>query len=325
MSRRRALQLGGTVVAGITAMDLTRAASAQTETSASDKAPLASARASVGSVDKLPVKQIEQILRTEGQLTEGVLALSLDRNDLQVTGPGGIPFKPAWQVNHEFAFQSIGRNTALMIGELSLLSQEANPVIDQLIKHGLIFQALHQHFFDLSPQLFHIHFRGVGQPLDLARAVGAVVAATSTPLPQTATAPLTTPLDKEKLERILGGTAEVAADGVVVVSVPRKETITLGGVALKSDMGVSHTVAFEPLDGDKSTAVAPDFALIAAEINPLVRLMREQGFTIHCLYNQETAERPQLYFSHQLAVGDAYDLAQKIRRGLERTNAKFKP
>jgi hypothetical protein len=79
-----------------------------------------------------------------------------------------------------------------------------------------------------------------------------------------------------------------------------------------------------PLDGGKRTAVAPDFALIASEINPLVLKMREQGFTIHCLYNHETAESPQLYFSHQLAVGDAYDLARKIRNALEHTNTKFK-
>jgi hypothetical protein len=82
-------------------------------------------------------------------------------------------------------------------------------------------------------------------------------------------------------------------------------------------------VAFEPLD-DKKTAVAPDFALVASEINPVMQLMRSQDFTIHCLYNQETAETPQLYFSHQLAVGDAYDLARKIRKALERTNTRFK-
>lgn len=324
LSRRRALRLGSSIAAGLAAMDFSRVASAASggldagESQSAPKSP--SARAG----GKLPVKQIEEILRTDGKLTNGVLAISQDRNDLHVTGPDDIPFKPAWQVNHEFAFQSLGDDKAIISGELSLLSKEANPVIDQLLKHGLTFQALHQHFFDLSPQLFHIHFRGVGKPLDLARAVAAVVGATGTPLPQKSPAAPKTPLDKDKLEKILGGTAEVADDGIVIVSIPRKETIVLGGVHLKPETGVSHTVAFEPLDGGKRTAVAPDFALVASEINPVIQLMREQGFTIHCLYNQETAETPQLYFSHQLAVGDAYDLARKIRRGLERTNSKFK-
>lgn len=313
--RRRAMMLAGSIAAEF-ATDLFP----QVASAASDAPEGAAAHPS----GKLPVKEIEKILRTDGKVTDGILAVSLDRKDLHVTGPGGVPFKPAWQVKHEFAFQSLGDAKAIVTGELSLLSKETNLVIDQIIKHGLMFQAFHQHFVDLSPQLFHMHFRGVGHPLDLARAVAAVVASTSTPLPQKSTPAPTTPLDKDKLEKILGGTAEVADDGVVIVSIPRKETIVLDGIPLKSEMGVSHTVAFEPLDGGKTTAVAPDFALIASEINPLVQLMREQGFTIHCLYNQETAESPQLYFSHQLAVGDAYDLARKIRKGLERTNTKFK-
>lgn len=55
--------------------------------------------------------------------------------------------------------------------------------------------------------------------------------------------------------------------------------------------------------------------------NRTVCLGRGQGFTIHCLYNQETAENPQLYFSHQLKIGDALQLAQQIRKGLDQTNS----
>jgi hypothetical protein len=84
---------------------------------------------------------------------------------------------------------------------------------------------------------------------------------------KSATAPKTS-LDKDKLETILGGTAEVADQGVVIVSIPRKETIILDGVLLKSEMGVSHTIAFEPLPGWKRTTVAPDVALIVSEMNP---------------------------------------------------------
>ena len=68
-------------------------------------------------------------MRTDGTVTDGVLAMSQDRKDLNVTGPDGIPFKPAWQVKHEFEFQSLGPDKAIISGELSLLSKEANPVI----------------------------------------------------------------------------------------------------------------------------------------------------------------------------------------------------
>jgi hypothetical protein len=266
---------------------------------------------------------MEQILRTSGTLSNGVLNITQDRNDLDhVTGPGGIPFKPAFEIRNEFHFQPLQSGRAIVNGEISLLPSEANRVIDRILANGLVFQAFHQHFFDLNPQLFHIHLRGIGSPLGLARAVANVVAATATPLPQAEPSHPSTPLNTRLLEQILGGTAEVDEEGVVVVSISRKDNIILDGVRIKPEMGVQHTVNFEPL-GDNRTAVAPDFALAAAEINPVMTLMRKQGFAVHCLYNQETAESPQLYFSHQLAVGDPYALARAVRQGLEKTNTEF--
>jgi hypothetical protein len=48
--------------------------------------------------------------------------------------------------------------------------------------------------------------------------------------------------------------------------------------------------------------------------------MRRQGWFQGCLYNQETNEHPQLYFDHMLKVGNAYQLAHEIRRGLDLTD-----
>jgi hypothetical protein len=42
---------------------------------------------------------------------------------------------------------------------------------------------------------------------------------------------------------------------------------------------------------------------------------------IGCLYNQETDEVPQLYFSHMWKTGSPYDLAQSVRKGLLLTNS----
>ena len=56
-------------------------------------------------------------------------------------------------------------------------------------------------------------------------------------------------------------------------------------------------------------------------MTPVVSLMRGAGWQVHCLYNQETAESPQLYFSHMLKTGDVYELAAEIRKGLDLTHA----
>lgn len=50
--------------------------------------------------------------------------------------------------------------------------------------------------------------------------------------------------------------------------------------------------------------------------------MRGMGWDIGCLYNQETNEHPQLYFSHQFKTGDPYALAAEIRKGLDKTNSQ---
>ena len=271
---------------------------------------------------ELPVKQIEDIMQTNGTVMNGVLSLELDRNDLHVTGPGGIPFKPAFELNGEFAFQPLGDGRAILNADFPLLPQETNPFIDKVFAGGLVFMAFHQHFFDLQPMVFFIHFRGIGDPIQLAKAAIAAVKVTGTPLPQPMPPNPTTPLDKDALARILGGTAQVGGDGVVTVSIPRAETIFVAGVALKPETGVSVTVAFEPLGNNGQAAVAPDYALIASEVNPALEVSRAEGFVVHCLYNQETAEQPQLYFSHNLAAGKAIDLAKKIAKVLDKMNLK---
>jgi hypothetical protein len=48
--------------------------------------------------------------------------------------------------------------------------------------------------------------------------------------------------------------------------------------------------------------------------------MRAQGWELDCPYNQETDEHPQLYFCHAFKTGNAYQLAQQVRSGLEHMN-----
>jgi hypothetical protein len=325
MSRRRALALGANVASGILAAGMLGSCADSTSPpggARQSRTRTTSPAFSLSKAGELPVKQIEEILETEGTVKNGILQLEQEREDLHVVGPGGIPFLPAWEIKHEYFFQPLGRGRAFVNGDFCLLPSELNPVIDQLLAHDLVFMAEHQHFFDLHPMVFFIHFRGIGDPLQLARAVRATVRVTGTPLPQTKPTNPTTPLPAKTLARILGGEADVGDEGVVTVNVPRREQIVVAGVHLEPEMGVEHTIAFEPLGGGQHAAVAPDFALIGAEVNPVARLMRAQGWQIHCLYNQETDEFPQLYFSHQLKVGDAVQLAREIRRGLDQQSLR---
>lgn len=309
--RRRTLTAGGAVMAAVLA---------NTPGSAFGQAGPVMPPPTTGS---LPVQDIQRILRASGHVSGSVLHVSQLRKDLNdVAGPADIPFKPAFALHNDFYFQSIGPGRAILNGDLALPAEEINAVIDRILSVGLVFQAFHQHFFDLDPQIWFVHLRGTGSPYGMARGLDYVVRATGTPLPQSAPLNPSTTLDAPRLGRLLGGEARIHEDGVVSVSILRREQLTLGGVAIDPRLGVSHEVHFEPL-ADGRTAVAPKFALLPQEVAIVMRQMRREGFDIHCLYNQETAETPQLFFSHLLAAGNPYYFSRVIRRVLQQTNTRL--
>ena len=305
LGRRRTLVAGGTLMAGVLTAGTPGAALAQAGT--------------------LPVQDIQRILRASGRVSGNVLHVSQQRRDLNdVVGPDDIPFKPAFALQNDFYFQALPNGRVIFNGELTLPPEEINAVIDRILSTGLVFQSFHQHFFNLDPQVWHVHLRGTGGVYGLVRGLDYVVRATDTPLPQTAPMNPTTTLDAPRLGRLLGGEAEVHEEGVVSVTILRRDQFTLGGTAIDPRLGVAHEVHFEPL-ADGRTAVAPSLGLLASEITPVIRLLRREGFDVHCLYNQETAEMPQLYFSHLLAAGNPYSYARVIRRALQQTNTRFMP
>ncbi|QKG21569.1 DUF1259 domain-containing protein [Actinomadura verrucosospora] len=326
-ARRAALRRfrgGAALLAGLVA---TGAAVAGTATApdadaAGPRAATSQARAWTGT-KRLPVKQIERTLQADGHVSSsGVLEVDIDRKDLHVTG--GRPrvrFEDGFQIQHELYFQSLGHGKAILNGDLALRPQEIQPVIDAFIAHGLTFQAQHQHLYDLRPMVWFLHFRAIGDPVRMAGAARAVIGKTSTPLPQHSPPHPTTPLPERRLAKILGGDATVGENGIVTVTVPRTDRIRLGGVLVDPDLGVSTSVQFQPL-GKGKAAVVPDFSMTAKETQPVISVMRRRHWQVGCLYNQETAEFPQLYFSHMFRVGDPVALARQVRAGLDRTHVK---
>jgi hypothetical protein len=316
ISRRHALALGGGIAAGGV---LSTAAPATATVASPDRWRRRRLRHQFGS---LPVDQMQEILQAEGMVTDGVLSIDIERTDMPaVAGPLGVTFTPAFELDGMLAFQPMGDKYAFFNGMTAAIkAEEANPVIDAIIANGLIFQAYHQHYVETSPNVWFIHFRGGGNPLTLAQAVRNVFKATSTPFPQTMPSNPTTPLDADRLGSILRGDATVGDEGVVTVNVERTDRIVIDDIIVSPELNISTDIEFKPLSSSGSNAAAaPDFSLTSFEVQPVVALMRKQGWFDGCLYNQETNEYPQLYFSHMLNVGDAYTLAQEVRNGLDLT------
>jgi uncharacterized protein DUF1259 len=271
----------------------------------------------------LPTKALDGAMQSQGQMSNGVLSFSVDRTDITNVHIHGVPIKPAFEINGSINFQSLGHGRAFMNGDLALKPSELNAAISAIIRNHLVFQAEHQHMYDFSPMVWFVHLRGRGDAVTLAHEVHNVVAATGTPKQSSPSNPKT-PLDKNRLEKILHGyDASVSEDGVVTVFVARRNPIRIDGVTINPANNIATNVAFEPLNkSGTEVAAIPDFAMEAGEINSVVGTMQAQGWDIGCLYNQETAERPQLYFSHEFKTGNPYTLAQEVRAGLDRTNAR---
>jgi uncharacterized protein DUF1259 len=281
-----------------------------------------------GSSSQLPVKQIEQIVGAQGELTGGVLDITIARTDIgDVRGPLGVTFTPAFEIHGELGFQPVGKNQALLNADMALLEPETNPFVAALLQHGLVVQAFHQHL-PMAPQVWFVHFRGVGDPIALARAARAALDVTHTRLPQPPPPRPTTPLDAQRLSRILHGQATVGADGVVTVTVLRTDRIVLDGIRVAPQCGISTRIEFKPSrkDDDASKAnaqVCPDFSMTAAEVVPVIKRMQlEHHWFQGSLRNDETNQQPQLFWDAMVKEGDAYQLAQEVRSALDLTRSK---
>jgi hypothetical protein len=271
----------------------------------------------------LPVEQIEQTVGAQGNVSNGVLDISIERTDIgDVHGPEGVTFTPSFEIHGDLYFQPLDNGQALLNGDMALLPEEVNPFITALLKHKLIFQAYHQHLIELTPPVWFVHFRGVSDPNTLAQEIhDAIQQATHTPLPQSSPSNPTTPLDANQLASILHGSAEVGDEGVVTVTVDRSHGVKLGGVYAEP------TPEF-PLRLSSSLWEALKLQLFRTSLwtggsQSVVELMlTELNWFQGCLYNQEILEFPQLFFDHMLKVGDAYTLAQEIRQGLDKTDSE---
>ena len=315
LSRRTALKLGAGMTTGLMTASLgQRFAFAEHDDGAES--------------NTTPSKQdqdtIQNILDAEGQASNGVFQVDIDRDDLMDVMLHNVPILPSFQINGTAFFQRVRGGKLMLNGDIALKSSELDKFIKALIAHDLVFQAEHQHMYDFEPDVWFVHYRGVGSADFLATSLKAALNQTSTPFPQTMPSNPKTPLPADEIGKILGAEPEIGADGVVDYYIPRKEELILGGHHINPYLNVAHNIAFQPYGGGQNAAVIPDYALIAAEINNVIRYALSNAWDIGCLYNQETDEHPQLYFSHQCKVGDSVHLAHQIRTALNMTNSQFK-
>jgi hypothetical protein len=86
-------------------------------------------------------------------------------------------------------------------------------------------------------------------------------------------------------------------------------------------MGVATALNFQPTNGGRA-AITGDFVLIEAEVNPVMRILRDKGVAITALHSHMLADSPHLFFMHFWGIGDAPTLARGLRSALDEMNVK---
>jgi hypothetical protein len=150
----------------------------------------------------------------------------------------------------------------------------------KLAEGGISITALHNHLLRAQPATFYMHVLGHGDAVKLATALHEGVALSKTPLvntppPAAGSPPPKIDLDTAMLDQTLGAKGQIAG-GVYQANIRRAETIKDGGMEVPVAMGSAETINFQPTGGGKP-GITGDFVLTAAEVNPVLRALREQA------------------------------------------------
>jgi hypothetical protein len=264
-------------------------------------------------------KAVEQALGKAGSVQPGdVYKVSLPRGDLHVT-VDGVSVKAPLALGSWVAFKKAGGMTMVM-GDLVLTEDEVTPVLTKLQEGGVEQTALHNHVLHESPRVMYMHISAMGDAVKIAKAIHDALALSKTPFsaPAAATPSQDLGIDTKQIDQILGQSGKVNG-GVYQFSVPRAERIIDNDMEVPPSMGVAHAINFQPTGGGKA-AITGDFVLIASEVNPVMRALRDNGIQVTAVHSHMLVESPRLFFMHFWANDDVLKLARGIRAALEKTN-----
>jgi Domain of Unknown Function (DUF1259) len=267
---------------------------------------------------RLDTATIERLTGVKGELNEkeGVFKVNAPRTDLDIN-VAGVKMTPPLGLTSWAAFQRTGEQVMVM-GDMVLLEDQANPVMSVALENGLEVTALHNHFFWDSPKVMFMHIGGMGDEAPLASAVGKVLTKIKDTsggkgeVPRVDLSPAQTSLDPKVIEDILGMKGQLA-NGVYKVTIGR--TTTMHGHEVGNTMGVNTWAAFA--GSDEKAIVDGDFIMFEREVQPVLKALRGAGINIVAIHQHMIEESPRTVFLHYWGVGPTRELAQGLKAALE--------
>jgi hypothetical protein len=253
-----------------------------------------------------------------GDFKDGVLKVNIPRSDLKVTigqRPAPTPFGFGGWV----ALTKGTHGTDVMMGDLVLTEDEVNPVMSAILDNGLEATALHNHFFREQPRIFYMHVHGMGTAAGLAQRLKPALALIPKPAtpPAGATPPAPAPpsLDTAALAKTIGQDGEQTGP-VYKITIGRPDIdLREHGAKINARMGLNTWAAFAGTDAD--AMVAGDVAMLASEVNPVLKALRSHAINVVAIHHHMTGTSPTVFFLHYYGTGAAQKLAEGVRAAVD--------
>jgi hypothetical protein len=117
----------------------------------------------------LDTKRLDEILGYTAEMSKGVYKYTIGRPDVKLT-EHGVPVSTFLGFNTWAAWQGTPEK-AVVAGDFTMLEDEVAPVLKALIENGIEVVALHNHMVHEQPRIFFLHYWGVGNAEQLAKAL----------------------------------------------------------------------------------------------------------------------------------------------------------
>ena len=279
--------------------------------------------AAIASAQSIPAdyEGVLKALGKTGDYKSNVLKVDIPRNDLKVT-IDGIATPTPFGFGGWVALTKGDAGNDVMMGDLVLLEDEVNPVMSALLSNGLNVTALHNHFFFESPRVFYMHVHGHGKAAELARMVKPALDLIGKGNPQhqsSVAGGLSTvaagSMDTAKIARVVGHQGEQSGQ-VYKITVGRDDlNLKEMGATINARMGLNTWAAF--YGNDANAEIAGDVAMLAQEVTPVLKALRNNGLNVVAIHNHITGGEPTVYFLHYWGTGPTEKLASGFKATLD--------
>jgi hypothetical protein len=123
-------------------------------------------------------EKLGKIFNTSVETEKGVCKVEIIRENINPTHMGKKLSPETMELVFHFGFEKVDGQVAVM-GELALLQEEVNPVLDELRKGKLEVTAVHNHMLHEEPRIMYVHFQGIGDMEQQAKTIKAAIDKTS--------------------------------------------------------------------------------------------------------------------------------------------------